>query len=582
MSLSIHLKKAEIERELQCNAIEKEKLLHKKRKLEEIDLPTPPADKKKKFNASQSDQLKLTSFFPSLQTATQSTPPVTPISSRIINISLKFTPTRQPTPPSHSPPMNKSNISPSCLTNTNNESSFFDKNEGLSSSTPTISDTPQGEEQEIIANKNDLNERKNTNENKNEVEESKTSSRTSMRKIIRVAWSKERKVEALKYLNSCSVLSVFHIYDRKIPIATLYTWKNSNTSERKTGSGRKVVSLELDEELFEWFLTVRSRGVKVSDALIQKKAFELRENYLMHSLLNSEESTHNKLLELAFSRGWLEKFKKRWRIVARGVTTTKIHPYSKLKKSAQAYFDDLDFNIVKHNISVFYNMDETAVFFDLEEKTTLEIVGRRCVPIQGHQDAKKRCTVILTVGSIGEKLQPMIILKANKPQGYQAGMRPDPEVYSISSSDLLESANRRGVIVLRSYTAWNSSYFMETYYAPFFHTHAQHSSRSLLIMDNFGGHFTEKVENKFAKFNVKTLSLAPNCTPILQPLDVSVNAPFKSYMRSLYQAWILRLVERQQSNPFLFVPSDEQIIRWVIDAWDSVKTETIIKSINLS
>jgi hypothetical protein len=97
-------------------------------------------------------------------------------------------------------------------------------------------------------------------------------------------------------------------------------------------------------------------------------------------------------------------------------------------------------------------------------------------------------------------------------------------------------------------------------------------------MDNFGAHFKDSIEKKFESYGVKTLSLAPNCTAALQPLDVSINAPFKAYMRGFYQDWILRLVERNQTNPYLYIPSDEQIIRWVVDAWDSVKTDTVIKS----
>jgi hypothetical protein len=405
----MNMKKAEIERELLRNAAQREILIHKKRKLEEIDLPTPGPERRKKTNNITSIQLGLKYFFSSAKPPTTAGGTLTPQTDstkgnlRMINLPSRLSNTDQNIMLNHTCPENTPSAYLAHSMTTDAHSPLESGNDSSPSPPPLNNSRTPGEQNEIeiIANKN-------------EIEESKTPSSSSESKIIRVAWSKERKAEALKYLLSSSVISVFHVYDRKIPISTLYSWKNSNSVERKPGSGRRVTNPEFDEDLFEWFLTVRGRGVKVSDALLQKKAFDLCESHLVDTLINGDEQTHNNLLNLGFSRGWLEKFKKRWRIAIRRVTTTKIHPYDKLKKAAQSYFDDLDLHIVRYNLSVFYNMDETAVFFDLEEKTTLEIAGKKCVPIQGHQDAKKRCTVILTVGSNGEKLPPMVILKGNK------------------------------------------------------------------------------------------------------------------------------------------------------------------------
>lgn len=65
---------------------------------------------------------------------------------------------------------------------------------------------------------------------------------------------------------------------------------------------------------------------------------------------------------------------------------------------------------------------------------------------------------------------------------------------------------------------------------------------SLLLMDQARSHKTAAAEKTR---NMKSLLLPAGCTPLVQPLDVSLNKPFKGHMRNLWKQW-LEIPESEQ------------------------------------
>ena len=67
----------------------------------------------------------------------------------------------------------------------------------------------------------------------------------------------------------------------------------------------------------------------------------------------------------------------------------------------------------------------------------------------------------------------------------------------------------------------------------------QTESESILCLDSFSAHTTEAVAAEFRREKVHTVVIPGGCTSILQPLDVSLNKPFKSILRRHWQQYMM-------------------------------------------
>ena len=68
---------------------------------------------------------------------------------------------------------------------------------------------------------------------------------------------------------------------------------------------------------------------------------------------------------------------------------------------------------------------------------------------------------------------------------------------------------------------------------------------ALVIMDNFKGQITAKINSLLEDNNIHVCLLPPNTTDLLQPLDISVNKPAKACLRNKFQLWYSRKVLEQ-------------------------------------
>ena len=64
--------------------------------------------------------------------------------------------------------------------------------------------------------------------------------------------------------------------------------------------------------------------------------------------------------------------------------------------------------------------------------------------------------------------------------------------------------------------------------------------RSLLVWDSFRGHLTDAVSKELEKLHIYSIVIPGGCTPKVQPLDVSLNKPFKGI---LCKCWVKYIAE---------------------------------------
>jgi len=103
---------------------------------------------------------------------------------------------------------------------------------------------------------------------------------------------------------------------------------------------------------------------------------------------------------------------------------------------------------------------------------------------------------------------------------------------------------------------------------------------AVLYFDNFAGHLTPKVTAALDKLKIKPIPLPPNCTPILQPLDHSLNKKLKDGIRNQWKTWIrdtgrhIKTAKKQKVKK----PPADLVNKWVISAWDEVTKQNIVNS----
>ena len=73
----------------------------------------------------------------------------------------------------------------------------------------------------------------------------------------------------------------------------------------------------------------------------------------------------------------------------------------------------------------------------------------------------------------------------------------------------------------------------------------RHKNAALVILDNFKGQVKSNVTNFFEAHNIHTCPLPANITDMLQPMDIAVNKPAKSFLQKCFGEWYTEQVTRK-------------------------------------
>ena len=119
----------------------------------------------------------------------------------------------------------------------------------------------------------------------------------------------------------------------------------------------------MEEELFLWFLKSRARKLYITQASLVKKAIIISKEIIADKDINLGENERSAYTKFEGSNDWVEKFKKRYDIGSRSITTKCTQNIEDVKKSLETYFQDLNNKMEELNNPVVCNMDEVAIFF---------------------------------------------------------------------------------------------------------------------------------------------------------------------------------------------------------------------------
>ena len=111
--------------------------------------------------------------------------------------------------------------------------------------------------------------------------------------------------------------------------------------------------------------------------------------------------------------------------------------------------------------------------------------------------------------------------------------------------------------------------------------HEEHMA--LVIFDTFKGHKGEELDLLLNKNNIISVIVPPNCTDLLQPLDLAVNKPFKNHLRQSFQSWYSNQVssQLQEGKKPDEVTIDTRLsimkplgVKWITSAYDYIRSQS--------
>ena len=94
-------------------------------------------------------------------------------------------------------------------------------------------------------------------------------------------------------------------------------------------------------------------------------------------------------------------------------------------------------------------------------------------------------------------------------------------------------------------------------------------------MDSMRAHITDSVKAAFKSTNSIPAVIPGGTTKYLQPLDISVNRPFKVALRHEWEAWMTSGEKSFTKTGQMRRASLTQVCQWILNAWSRVKTSTI-------
>lgn len=211
------------------------------------------------------------------------------------------------------------------------------------------------------------------------------------------------------------------------------------------------------------------------------------------------------------------------------------------------------------------NADETPIFLNMPSNKTIEKIGKKTITINTQGQEKLRISCLLTISGDGTKLPPFVIFKGEKDGRIIKELNKNNHVIN---KNIFIGMNKNSWTTIEIINDWIKSIIIP--YA----RNKCNNKKILLIWDRAKTHLNEDTKKLLEENSIIQVFIPPGMTRILQPLDVSINKPFKDLLKDMYiQACI-------NAKKHIEKVKREIIINWIVDAWNNKNNinENIIKN----
>jgi len=356
----------------------------------------------------------------------------------------------------------------------------------------------------------------------------------------------EKKLQILDAMaknNWSQAQTARYFRELQMPItqASISRWKQDEGKLRKkvakgpfAGKMRRVQQVrnpELEEVLVAWVLAREGNGEIVTGPLIKEKAGRFAARMGVEGM--------------AFSEGWLDKFKKR-----HGLKRRQRHGEAASVdiKDAEEERKRLQPILSKYKPEDVWNFDETA--FHWRQLYSWSLGSKN---LSGTKLDKSRLTVLVGTNMTGTEKFPLLFIgKSGQPQCFKKA-----------------TAKALGFDYHFNKKAWMTSGIFSSFMRGFERKMVREKRHCLVLLDNFSGHQWD--EDDVVQTNVEFFH--PNLTPYVQPMDAGIiRAPKAKYKHAILE----RSLDLEEAGATDIFKLDQlQAMRILVDAWDDVPVETI-------
>ena len=309
----------------------------------------------------------------------------------------------------------------------------------------------------------------------------------------------------------------------------------------------------MEEQLHTEFRELRRKGIKVKGWWFKTRAKQILE-------LNKPDSTFR------FSEGWFINFKRRYRISLRRPTNTAqkqpddkeeaIKEFHRKIRKIQLPGEGDGPQEEKFELHQIANVDQTPLPFSFTQGPTYETTNASTVWVRGGQSGldKRQCTVQLTIFADGEpRVKPFLIFRGK-------GKR-------ISLKERLQYDKR--VMVKFQVNAWCDEVAMEYWIRNCWSPVVK--EESILVLDLHRAQKTDRIKDVLTRqCGITPVFVPAGCTSIVQPLDVSFNAPFKKRVENAAMNHMQENMDAYLHGKFTAGERRILLTKWVGDAWDEL------------
>ncbi|CAI5770390.1 pogo transposable element with KRAB domain [Podarcis lilfordi] len=374
-----------------------------------------------------------------------------------------------------------------------------------------------------------------------------------MIKHKRLAYKIPFKLEVVKYAKEHGNRAAERHFGPPPTEKMIRQWRKQEDQMQKadkskhTFRGHAAKWPQMDIAMKEWITKQRNKGFAVSTKMIIYEAKRIALEKGIHDFTGSP--------------SWCYRFMKRCGLAMRTKTRT-AQKMPEEYESKILSFHKFVIDARKRNgfeIGQIGNMDEVPLTFDVPSNRTVDRKGAKTIAVKTSGHEKTHYTVVLSCCADGTKLPPMLIFKRKT---FPKEVIP------------------RGVVVHVHEKGWMDENGMRVWVEKVWSKRPGGLLKkpALLVLDQFRAHISETTKKCFKEVKTHLAVIPGGLTSQLQPLDVSINKPFKIFMREEWNKWMAAGNHDLTPTGRMKRPTITQVCEWVKTSWHSVKEEIVVRS----